>query len=116
MICPKCKIEYEKGYTKCSDCHIDLVERVDVPQHVYRISQIGLSMLKFGIALLFVGILELLTLITLNDANIIRRTYGGGPGEGILSELNPVARLLIYVQFIICLMVIIYGFFSKERN
>ncbi len=115
MICPNCKVEYEKGYKQCSDCNIDLVERADISQHVNRISQTGLSMLKFGIVLLFVCIFELITLLTLNDANVTHRTYGGGPG-GVLNDINPVARLLIYVQFIISLMVIIYGFFSKERK
>ncbi|ACL75794.1 hypothetical protein [Ruminiclostridium cellulolyticum] len=115
MICPNCKIEYEKGYTQCSDCNIDLVERANLPQHVYRISQVGLSMLKFGIVLLFVSIFELMTVITLNDTYIIHRTYGGSPG-GILSDINPILKILLAVQFIISVMVIIYGFFSKERN
>ncbi len=115
MICPICKVEYEKGYTQCSDCHIDLVERADLPQHVYRISQTGLSMLKFGIVLLFVSIFELMTIITLYDSNIIHRAYGEGPG-GILSYMNPIIKLLLGVQFIISLFVLIYGFCSKERN
>jgi|SRR5208337_4320106 len=25
MFCPKCRAEYQPGYTKCSDCDIDLV-------------------------------------------------------------------------------------------
>ncbi len=115
MICPNCKVEYEKGYTKCSDCHIDLVERADLPQHVNRISQRGLSMLKFGIVLLFVCMFELMTVITLYDSNIIRRIYGEGSG-GILSYMNPIIKLLLGVQFIISLFVLIYGFCSKERN
>ncbi|AEY65462.1 hypothetical protein [Clostridium sp. BNL1100] len=115
MICPKCKVEYENGYTQCSDCHIDLVEQADLPQHVYRISQTGLSMIKFGIALLFVCMFELMTVITLNDAYIIQRTYGGSHG-GILSDINPILKLLLGVQFIISLLVLIYGFCSKERN
>ncbi len=115
MICPNCKVEYEKGYTKCSDCHIDLVEQADLPQHVSRISQRGLSMIKFGISLLFVCMLELMTVITLYDSNIIHRAYGEGPG-GILSYMNPIIKLLLGVQFIISLFVLIYGFCLKERN
>ncbi len=115
MICPKCKVEYEKGYTKCSDCHIDLVERADIPRYVNSLSQKGLSMLKFGITLLFVCIFELIILITLYDSTIIRRTYGEGPG-GFLNHINPLSKLLVGVQFIISLLVLIYGFCSKERN
>ena len=29
MICPKCKVEYRDGFTKCSDCGVELVERLD---------------------------------------------------------------------------------------
>jgi hypothetical protein len=26
MFCPKCKSEYEKGFYKCADCGVDLIE------------------------------------------------------------------------------------------
>jgi|SRR5579859_832590 hypothetical protein len=29
MICPKCKVEYREGFTKCSDCGVSLVDRLD---------------------------------------------------------------------------------------
>ncbi len=29
MICPKCKTEYRAGFTKCADCDVDLVDRLD---------------------------------------------------------------------------------------
>ncbi len=113
MICPNCKVEYEKGYKQCSDCNIDLVERADIPIHVNKISQTGLSMLKFGIVLLFVCIFELITLITLYDSNFFYRISRDSPGGG---NLNPVVNLLLAFQFIISVMVIIYGFFSKVRK
>ena len=28
MICPKCKAEYREGFAFCSDCHVDLVEKL----------------------------------------------------------------------------------------
>ena len=28
MFCPKCHAEYREGFTKCSDCHIDLVSKL----------------------------------------------------------------------------------------
>jgi hypothetical protein len=27
MFCPVCKSEYREGFTKCSDCGVDLVDR-----------------------------------------------------------------------------------------
>jgi hypothetical protein len=29
MICPKCKVEYREGFTKCSDCDVALVDKLD---------------------------------------------------------------------------------------
>ncbi len=28
MFCPKCKAEYRPGFTRCSDCGVDLVDRL----------------------------------------------------------------------------------------
>ena len=32
MFCPECKAEYRPGFTRCSDCGLDLVERLDEPR------------------------------------------------------------------------------------
>jgi hypothetical protein len=31
MFCPQCKAEYRPGFTRCSDCSVDLVERLPEP-------------------------------------------------------------------------------------
>jgi hypothetical protein len=31
MFCPECKVEYRPGFTRCSDCDVDLVERLPGP-------------------------------------------------------------------------------------
>jgi len=30
MICPKCGCEYREGFTRCADCHVDLVEQLEI--------------------------------------------------------------------------------------
>ena len=30
--CPKCKVEYQEGFTVCSDCRHELVEQAEVPE------------------------------------------------------------------------------------
>jgi hypothetical protein len=32
MICPKCGAEYQPGFTRCSDCLVDLVEPSELPE------------------------------------------------------------------------------------
>ena len=32
MICPKCGAEYQPGFTRCSDCLVDLVEPGELPE------------------------------------------------------------------------------------
>ncbi len=32
MICPKCGAEYQPGFTRCSDCLVDLVEPGEQPE------------------------------------------------------------------------------------
>ena len=35
MFCPQCKAEYRAGFTKCSDCDVDLVKELPVdPQPI----------------------------------------------------------------------------------
>lgn len=34
MFCPVCKLEYPPGFTKCSDCDVDLVESLDASSGV----------------------------------------------------------------------------------
>ena len=29
LFCPNCKLEYRRGFTRCSDCHVDLVESLE---------------------------------------------------------------------------------------
>jgi hypothetical protein len=29
MYCPECRVEYRPGFTRCSDCHVDLIEELE---------------------------------------------------------------------------------------
>jgi hypothetical protein len=33
MICPNCKSEYRPGFSKCSDCGVELIEELSLPIH-----------------------------------------------------------------------------------
>ena len=32
MYCPECEVEYRKGFTECSDCHVPLLEGTPPPE------------------------------------------------------------------------------------
>lgn len=34
MFCPICKSEYREGFTKCADCQVDLVEKIEEDEEV----------------------------------------------------------------------------------
>lgn len=40
MFCPECRAEYREGFTRCSDCNVDLVEQLppeqekEIPEYV----------------------------------------------------------------------------------
>jgi hypothetical protein len=33
MFCPECKAEYRRGFTKCRDCDVELVDTLKEPEH-----------------------------------------------------------------------------------
>jgi hypothetical protein len=84
LICPKCKYEYQEGYTFCSDCECELV---DVPEadDEYMLDNkvsniIGLTgkLLIFG-AVFVIGIIILVSNINLADIEMsnIMKAHGG---------------------------------------
>jgi hypothetical protein len=81
LICPKCKCEYQEGYTVCSDCECELVDEPktddeDMPNN--KDSKVSGKLLIFG-AVFIIGIIILVSSISLADIEIsnIMEAHGG---------------------------------------
>lgn len=72
IICPKCKCEYQEGYTVCSDCECELVDIPEVDNEDTPSNKdskiIGLTgkLMIFG-AIFVIGIIILMSSISLAD-------------------------------------------------
>jgi hypothetical protein len=80
LICPKCKCEYQEGYTVCKDCKCKLIELPEVAEKdilVKKNSKSG-KLLIFG-AVFVIGIIILMSSINLGDNEIsnIMKAHGG---------------------------------------
>ena len=84
LICPKCKCEYQEGYTICNDCKCELIEIPEAAQEdnfskkdSNIIKLIG-KLLIFGVVFV-VGIIILIRSINLADNEItnIMNAHGG---------------------------------------
>ena len=53
LICPKCKTEYEEGYTVCSDCGCELIEQPKVQQEIIKQKE-DLKTIQFIIGILMI--------------------------------------------------------------
>jgi hypothetical protein len=84
LICPKCKCEYQEGYTICNDCECELVDIPEVIEEDMLVNKnskiIGLTgkILIFG-AVFVIGIIILLSSINLADIEMsnIMKAHGG---------------------------------------
>lgn len=84
LICPKCKCEYENGYTICNDCECKLIEIPEVAvedmlvKKYSTISQLIGKLLIFG-AVFIIGIIILMCSINLGDNEMsnIMKAHGG---------------------------------------
>jgi hypothetical protein len=84
LICPKCKSEYQKGYTICNDCECELIEIPEVVEadmlvkKILKTNQLIVKLLVFGVVFV-IGIIFLSSSIKLGDnemSNIMKANGG----------------------------------------
>jgi hypothetical protein len=117
MICPKCGIEYRDGFTKCSDCDTELVEKTGDSKEQVKIGPDGIKLIKFGVVLLFAAFIEMMAAVLVYEFNIVYlKTHGFMIDYNFTELLNPIIWYLFIIEIIVSIAVIIWGISYKEKN
>jgi hypothetical protein len=114
LICPKCKCEYEEGYTVCNDCNCKLVHEPlakDANLHVKKLPKIiGLTgrTLVFG-AIFVIGIIILMNSIKLADTEIANIMKANGGNMDTSSYLIYLEQSIIKFRTVGCILSVLGG-------
>lgn len=114
LVCPKCKCEYEEGYTVCSDCncklvHVPLAKDKNVPaKNMPKIIGLTGRTLVFG-AIFVIGIIILMNSIKLADSEMtnIMKTNGGNMDTS--SYLIYLEQSIIKFRTVGCILSVLGG-------
>ena len=106
MICPNCKVEYQEGFVKCSDCNVDLVPSNE-PNTI--ITNDGIKLIKYGIGLLFVTFFELIMVIIAYEFYYMHALTSIGVEGTFIENVHPIIWILLFIQTIISLVIISWG-------
>lgn len=109
MICPKCKSEYADGLTECSDCGVDLIPVSGIKTIPGRIDRRGISMVKYGIGLLFFAIFQLFAVIVAYEFLLVYKQTHGGVGGTVIENIHPLIWFLWLLEICVSLAIIIWG-------
>jgi hypothetical protein len=84
LICPKCKCEYQEGYTICNDCECELIEIPEVAEEDMLVKKDSKMSILIGKILIFgaifvIGLIILMRSINLaaNEMSNIMKAHGG---------------------------------------
>lgn len=114
MICPKCKCEYEEGYTKCNDCGIDLVHFQEPLVPEKHISSKGISLIKFAVNLLFLLAFQFIFVIVAYEFYFVFRMSTVGVSGNALEQVSAYIWALMVFELFIAVTIIIWGLSKKE--
>jgi predicted nucleic acid-binding Zn ribbon protein len=110
LLCPKCKAEYEEGYTVCSDCGCELIEQPEVQEE-----KEDLKIIQF-----IIGILIILgsTMFSYKLTSMYFTPHGNGEyiTEHFIWMLKAYHFSFILAGLIICLPCIIYWCKGKKKE
>jgi len=121
LLCPKCKTEYEEGYTVCSDCGCELIEQPKVQEEIIKEIE-GLKRIEFIITRIqfVIGILIILgstrLAYKLTSMYFIPNGNGEYNMEQFLWMLKAYHQSFLLAGIIICLPCIIYWCKVGKKN
>jgi hypothetical protein len=116
MICPKCKEEYRDGFSKCSDCNVDLVDQKEIIEEKCSIRTEGIKLIKFGIILLFIAFAEMMIVVLTYEISLTyMRTHGFMVDIIFVNLINPIIWYIFAVEIVSSLAIIVWGISFKEK-
>lgn len=116
MICPKCNAEYRDGFSKCSDCGVDLVPKAGEIHRGAMISWQGIALVKLGLGLMFFCALEMIAVIIAYEYYWVYRLNNGGVTGSVIENVHPLVWVLCVVQVILSFIALGWGASMKETN
>ncbi|MDF2985872.1 MAG: hypothetical protein K0R50_1382 [Eubacterium sp.] len=116
MICPKCHAEYREGFTECSDCKVALGTGYKDPGKAAGLSNTGISLIKYGIGLIFLIIFEVIITVIAYEFYFVYSMNHGGVGGTVLSNIHPFIWILITIEAVIAILVVIWGAFQRNKK
>ena len=111
-----CNSEYRDGFTTCSDCGVDLVEKTDRPMEKSVISLEGIRLVKFGIVLLFIAFTKLMIVILAYEFYIMYMRTQGFMDYIFIKLINPIFWYIFAIEIVVSIIIILWGFSFKEKS
>jgi hypothetical protein len=116
MICPKCEAEYKEGFTKCDDCDVALIEKVEQDKTTSKVSGKGLSIIAFGIKLLFATNIQIIVVLIAYEFYFVYCKSNGGAYGTVIENIHPIIWCIALIEAIISVTIIFWGASFKSRD
>ncbi|MBZ9689009.1 hypothetical protein G9F72_022185 [Clostridium estertheticum] len=113
LICPKCEAEYEEGYTVCSDCGGQLIEKPEVSEEIIK-EKLDLKVFQFIIGILIILFSTIIS-FKLTSMYFLPNGYGEFSMEQFLWMQNAYHYSFLIIGIVICLPCIICWCKSNKK-
>jgi hypothetical protein len=105
-----------EGYDVCSNCEVPLVPKVEEKVTPKKISSKSISVLKFGIGILFFTIFQVMAVIIAYEFYWVYRLGKGGVSGSSISNVHPAIWFMLFIEILVSLIVIMWGVRLKEKD
>jgi len=113
LICPKCETEYRDGYSVCSDCGSQLIEKSEVKEGIIKTKE-DFKLFQFIIGILIILFSTILS-YKLTSMYFFSNDNGEYNMESFLWMLNAYHYSFLIIGIIICVTCIIFWCKSKKE-
>ncbi|MGH4121370.1 MAG: hypothetical protein ACREV6_00220 [Clostridium sp.] len=113
LICPKCKSEYQEGYTICSDCECALIEKTEVDKEAIFVKK-GSKISQFIMGILMIICSPMLS-YKFTSMYFVPNEIGQYNNEQFMWMLKAYQYSLLLIAGIICLPCILYWYKNYEK-